>query len=463
LGDIGTTGCTRQTNRAPAEDLLAGNSYINSRRWPGLSLAAAAVVTAFILPLALVCSIATISPPAMAANVAPPCGPRDGDWNVWLEGLWCVDQSGTWRVEVLGADRIRSVADGKERTQEEWVVSSAGVGKFRIVNQTQNLVYRCLSENSWVLIPDADTPPTARRGTFTWCSDKLRKPNQPVEPSGTPSNVTVPTITPPSPPNRSNQPQDRPNHPVEPSGTSNIDTIPTSTLPSTPGGSATTNSQDFVHGARQYGFLGPIVGIAGLLLGAGGALLFGFTRKLDVWKPPADVLPDPLSKMITMLCAVAIFLAWILAKPTNRSAYISSVLWLVGIAVAAFLLYVVLRNTCGRFRRPLVQNNEPAGEEVIWGGFWTTKLAKEAIKKGSTAEEVLAGNQYNKTKVWPGLSLAAAAAVTALILLLALVCSTAAISTAATAAQVALTNKPAVEVFSTRDVPGLSETTHDVR
>ena len=68
-----------------------------------------------------------------------------------------------------------------------------------------------------------------------------------------------------------------------------------------------------VEEAGRYAFLGPFVGIAGLLLGAGAAILFGWTRAFDKWKPPADALPQPLSRMVTMLCALGVFMAWILA------------------------------------------------------------------------------------------------------------------------------------------------------
>jgi len=213
---------------------------------------------------------------------------------------------------------------------------------------------------------------------------------------------------------------------------------------------------DLVKNVQQYGFLGPIVGIAGLLIGAGTAIFFGWTRTLDAWKPPTDVLPDPLSRMVTMLCAIAIFVAWILAEPSNVTVYVHWVLWLTGTGVVGFLGYVALKATCGRFRRPVVNsNNQPAGEGVIWGGFWTTPRAREALLNGVKLEKFLAGNQYEKSEVWSAFSLSAAAVVTALVLLVALVCSTAAISTAATTAQVVLTKKPARQVFSADDVPGL--------
>lgn len=121
----------------------------------------------------------------------------------------------------------------------------------------------------------------------------------------------------------------------------------------------------------------------------------------------------------------------------------------------AFLIYVGLRAYCGRFRKPLVVNNQPAGEEVVWGGFWIKPAARHAVKQGSTIEAFLAGNQYQKGTVWPPFSLTLAAVVTALVLLAALVCGTTAISTAAATTQVALTNKPARQVFSSATVPGV--------
>jgi hypothetical protein len=213
--------------------------------------------------------------------------------------------------------------------------------------------------------------------------------------------------------------------------------------------------KDLVQNAAQYGFLGPIVGIAGLFIGAGVAILFGWTRAFDAWKPPLDVLPEPLSRMVTMLCAVAIFVVWILAEPTSKTTYVHAVLWLAGGAVLAFLAYVGLRTYCG-FYRPLVDaHNQPAGEEVIWGGFWKTPKGRQASRDGEPPEKFLAGNNYVKSAVWPPGSLAAAAVTTALVLLVALVCGTSAISTAATAAQVALTKRPAREVFGPANVPGL--------
>lgn len=206
----------------------------------------------------------------------------------------------------------------------------------------------------------------------------------------------------------------------------------------------------------QYGFLGPIVGIAGLFIAAATAILFGWTRTFDTWKPPASVLPQPLSQMVTLLCALALFLGWIFAEPDNQPAYIRWIIWLAGIGVLALLLYIGLWSHCGRFRRPFVDaNNKPAGEEVLWGGFWTTSAARQAVRDGKSVEAYLAGNLYRREAVWSGMSSALSAMVTAAVLLAALVCGTAALSTAATAAQVALTNKPARQIFGTSDVRGL--------
>jgi hypothetical protein len=217
--------------------------------------------------------------------------------------------------------------------------------------------------------------------------------------------------------------------------------------------------KDLVQNLEQYGFLGPMVGIAGLLIGAGTAILFGWTRTFDAWKPPSDVLPEPLSRMVTMLCAIAIFIAWILAEPANEDAYIRWVIWLAGGGVVAFLIYVGLRAYCGRFRKPLVNaNNQPAGEEMLWGGFWVKPVARQAVRDGTTIETFLAGNQYRTETVWPPFSMTLSAVVTAVVLLATLVCGTAAISTAATAAQVALTKRPARNVFSPSEMPGLPPT-----
>jgi hypothetical protein len=165
-----------------------------------------------------------------------------------------------------------------------------------------------------------------------------------------------------------------------------------------------------------------------------------------------------MSRVVTTLCAIAIFIAWMLAEPSNQVTFIRWVVWLAVGFVVAFVIYVGLRAYCGRFRKPSVNaGNQPTGGgEVIWGGFWITQRARQAVRTETTVEAFLAGNLYRKEDVWPPLSLTVSAMVTAVVLLATLVCGTAALSTAATAAQVALTKRPAREVFGPADVPGLA-------
>lgn len=208
--------------------------------------------------------------------------------------------------------------------------------------------------------------------------------------------------------------------------------------------------------ATDYGFLGPIVGIAGLFIGAGTAILFGWTRTMDVFKPPPEVLDKALARVVTLLCAIGIFVAWFLAEPSNGGAYLWTALWLAILCVTSFICYVGLRSFCGRFRKPMVDaNNRPTGDEVIWGGFWLTKRAREAVQAGETVERFLRGNLYQRETVWPPGSQTLSAMVTALVLLILLVSGTVALSTSAAATQVALTKKPARDVIGVSSVPGL--------
>ena len=83
---------------------------------------------------------------------------------------------------------------------------------------------------------------------------------------------------------------------------------------------------------------------------------------------------------------------------------------------------------------------------------------REKIREGVSIEACLKGNAYDKNAIWPGPSLAASAVATAFALLGLMVCGMMALSVASSAVQVALTNKPAREVFSTAAVPGLAPT-----
>lgn len=207
--------------------------------------------------------------------------------------------------------------------------------------------------------------------------------------------------------------------------------------------------------AKDYGFLGPIVGIAGLFLGAGGAILFGWTKTLSAFKPPGP-LTAALSRVVTLLCAVGIFVSWFLAEPVNGPAYLRASIWLAIVCVVAFIAYVGLFTYCGRFSQTLVDaNNQPGEKIIIWGGFWLRPRARAAKKAGETVEAFLRGNNYDKSEVWPAGSYTLSIVVATVILLALLVCGTASLSTAAAATQVALTNKPARQVFSTNEVPGI--------
>jgi hypothetical protein len=212
-----------------------------------------------------------------------------------------------------------------------------------------------------------------------------------------------------------------------------------------------------VEHSKDYGFLGPIVGIVGLLSGASAAISFAFWRKLDTWKPPQDTFPEGLEKVVGMLCAVGLFAAWILADPNNGPDYLHTAIRLAVASLIAFLVYVGLRAYPGRFRKPQVgANNRPTRADVIWGGFWLWKDVRREVRPDNPVEKILAGKLYDRSQVWPPFSLMLSAVVTALVLIALLVCGTLALSTAGASIQVALTGKPARAVFSTSQVPGLS-------
>jgi hypothetical protein len=206
--------------------------------------------------------------------------------------------------------------------------------------------------------------------------------------------------------------------------------------------------------AKDYGFLGPIVGIAGLLLGAGTAILFAFTKSVNVFKPPEGVLIPALVRIVTLMSAIGIFAAWFLAEPTNGRSYLNWAITLAIISVVSFIVYIGIRSVYARFKKPTVVDNEPGPDEDFWGGFWLTPRAKEARKNG-TIEAFLAGNNFKAEEVWPPWSRGTAMVVTAILLIAILAGGTLALATASAAVQVALTGKAARAVISTSQVPGL--------
>lgn len=211
--------------------------------------------------------------------------------------------------------------------------------------------------------------------------------------------------------------------------------------------------QSLVNEAPHFGFLGGIVGIVGLMLGAGGAILYGFTRTFDDWKPGADSPLAGLDRMIGGIVAIAIIALWLFATPNNIVGYIHLAFWLMGIGIAAFILYVGLRvaYTCPK---DIIVDDKPAGVKRVWGGFWLTEAAKKR-SPDVTVCKFLQGKGYDPDIVWDSKSQAALAMVIAIVLLLIVAGGGIGISAAATTAQVALTKKPARDVFRSEEVPGL--------
>ena len=212
--------------------------------------------------------------------------------------------------------------------------------------------------------------------------------------------------------------------------------------------------------APQLGFLGGIVGVVGVMLGATAAILYGFTGAFDDWKPGAESPLAGLDRMIGALVAIGIIGLWLFATPANAVTYVHLSFWLVGSGVVAFLFYIGLRVAC-TCTKPLVVNNAPGGQIRIWGGFWLTKQAKQAKEREPSVApcKFLAGQGYDLDTTWPRLSRALVAMLAGLMLLVIVAGGGAGLSAAATTAQVALTKKAAKDVFGSGQVPGIPTST----
>jgi hypothetical protein len=213
--------------------------------------------------------------------------------------------------------------------------------------------------------------------------------------------------------------------------------------------------QFLVGHAKDYGFLGPIVGIVGLLLGASSAILFAFSpRWIGTWKPPEDTFPKGLEKVVGFLSAIGLFAAWIQAEPQNAPSYLHAAIYLAVGCLIAFLIYVGLWNYCP-CPKPPIDPSQPNRNDVIWGGFWVAADVKQLLKTEKSVCVILAGRLYDKRQVWPPLSLMLSAVCTSAVLIGVLVCGALALSTAGASIQVALTGKPARTILNVSQVPGI--------
>jgi hypothetical protein len=146
---------------------------------------------------------------------------------------------------------------------------------------------------------------------------------------------------------------------------------------------------------NEYGIFAPIVANAGALMAAAIAIGLAFTRGAR-WQPPEEELPNSVTRMAGLLCAVVIALLWRLGQERLGAGGLGIVAAAgVGLAMVGFLATTYLNTV---FAFPLRTGGR------ILGGYRLTEEAERIQRtkamRGITAKRLFETGGEDPDKVW---------------------------------------------------------------
>jgi hypothetical protein len=198
--------------------------------------------------------------------------------------------------------------------------------------------------------------------------------------------------------------------------------------------------------AADYGPFAPVVGYGGAIMAAGGALFLMWGGRMRKWRPPDEDLPGTAQTIALLLCGVGMVLLWYLATPGRVGWFLVAVVILAIACVASFLRYSGLLGTYVYIKK--VATGPSATRDVrILGGreLWPEAEAKRR-EQGIDVQTLLEGAAYNPDLLWSRPARQWVKQRVLLFFILTLLLGTAALTGAAFATQVVLSDEAAATV-----------------
>jgi len=145
----------------------------------------------------------------------------------------------------------------------------------------------------------------------------------------------------------------------------------------------------------DYGDLALLVKAAGWLASSAAALILSWRGRSKKWIPVQDELPQ-IATLGRLLTIGLLALLWFGSATDLTQGH-----WLVRIVIGSAVLTVVLFLVNNFALTNLIyQSRTPTGQSIkVLGGLWLKAEARASLSK-DTVEGFLAGNAYNKDRVW---------------------------------------------------------------
>jgi hypothetical protein len=207
--------------------------------------------------------------------------------------------------------------------------------------------------------------------------------------------------------------------------------------------------------ASDYGPFAPVVGYAGAIMAAGGALYLIWGGRMQKWRPPDEDLPGAGQKLVLLLCGVGMVLQWYFATPSAISWLLGTVAFFAVACVGCFLRYNSLLGTYVYIKKEVAGQNSIRDVRIL-GGRELLPEAEEKRKKFQVdIQSLLEGAAYKVDLLWNRGERQWVKQRVLLFFILTLVLGTSALTGASFATQVLLTKKAAASVVRAADAPAL--------
>jgi hypothetical protein len=200
----------------------------------------------------------------------------------------------------------------------------------------------------------------------------------------------------------------------------------------------------------DYGPFAPVVGYAGAIMAAGGALFMLFGGKMEKWRPPDEALPGTAQSVVLLLCGVGMVLQWYLASPASIKWFLVGVTALAIACIVCFLRYSGLL-AVHVYSKEVATSTASTRFDRILGGRDLRPEAKAKYEAGVDVETLLEGAANKPEKLWSRESRNWVKQRVLLFFMLTLFFGTSALTGASFATQVLLTQKAASSVIQPSD------------
>jgi hypothetical protein len=152
--------------------------------------------------------------------------------------------------------------------------------------------------------------------------------------------------------------------------------------------------------ASDYGPFAGVVGYAGAIMAAGGALFTLWGGKMRKWRPPDEDLPGTAQTLVLLLCGVGMVLQWFLSRPDYIEWFLAAVGILSLACVLCFLHYNNLLGTHIYIKRIATDSRSTRDVRILGGRELLPDAAKKLKKPGVDIQTLFEGAAYNCDLLW---------------------------------------------------------------